>query len=708
MQPGDAVLFERGGYFAGQILINVSGSENSPIIFGAYGEGRSPIISGAIPIKNWSVYKNNIYKAEADTLVKNLFVNGVQKTLARYPNTGFLTIKQPYPNPKNGFADDKLNQNKDYWKGSNVRMRTINWAYEHTPVKSFVNGNITFEIPAYYPVMAGYGYYLDNNLNELDMENEWYFGKGSKSSNGITFYFPPKGMNPDNMIIEGSVFSSGFLSYKSLTNVVIKDLSIVNQCEYGVNFTGQKSKIRIENCTFSGQLLAGINLINNSEDCVITNCRFYDINGKALYLLNFSNSEISYNIFNKTGMIPGYGSTGDAFGMSAMVLLLSNSNHIFENNINFTGHDGINCIGKGNIIEKNIITNSMLLLNDGGAIKSYGQNTDNSIWKNNFAVNVPGNLEATNLKYNNIITSGIYLDDLCNNMKIVENTAVNCGMAGVYLNHNIKNITISRNVCYNNPSGIYFLIQNNAMSGNFITGNTFFGLNSDQVSVFIHSDKGIYVPGRFDSNYYANPYNQALFNFQSGSEITGESFNGFKKQIGNNSDVQSKNISGEELKYSKLFSNMTGDTSVVVLNPGSSYFDVELKSIYGSLTLLPYTSKVVISDKSMDNYGEINIAGGPLKFGHIEDDSFSDLKWYKVFGEDLKEKVVINAPKGFLISLSDYSSFNKTLTLNPAAGKIENIIFVRFDPDDDKSYYDFITNTSGNIVSKVKVSASSR
>ncbi|HMS65639.1 MAG TPA: right-handed parallel beta-helix repeat-containing protein, partial [Ignavibacteria bacterium] len=393
---------------------------------------------------------------------------------------------------------------------------------------------------------------------------------------------------------------------------------------------------------------------------------------------------------------------------SAMILLVSDSNHIYLNNINNTGHDGINCIGYGNVIEKNVIANSILLLNDGGAIKSYGQNTANSVWNNNFAVNAPGNLEATLLKYNNIISSGIYLDDYCNNMKIVDNTIVKGGMAGIYLNNNIKNIIIKGNVCYDNPAGIYFLQYTDFMTGNFISGNTFFGINSSQISILSNSAKGIHSPGRFESNYYANPEVEDQFVFQTGQIKTGENFMRFKNQLGNNSDLNSKVITGGEIKYSKLFSNMTDDTSIVLLNTGRLYFDIELKSIYGSVKLLPYTSKIIISDKSMEDYGTLNIAGGPLKFGHVNEDGFRDLKWYKIYGENVNEKITVSAPEGFLISLSDYSGFSRSLTLYPASGSIEKIIFVRFEPEDDKGYFDFITNSSGNIVTKVKVSGNAR
>lgn len=110
LKPGDAVLFERGSIFYGQININASGDGNNPNVFGAYGSGRNPVISGSVPLTNWSVYKGNIYNSDISGIVKNISVNGKQMILARYPNSGFLTIDRTLSNPKTGFTDNRLNQ----------------------------------------------------------------------------------------------------------------------------------------------------------------------------------------------------------------------------------------------------------------------------------------------------------------------------------------------------------------------------------------------------------------------------------------------------------------------------------------------------------------------------------------------------------------------------------------------------------------------
>ncbi len=706
LQPGDAVLFERGGYYQGQINLGVSGNENNPIVFGAYGTGKNPAVSGSVPVKNWSVYKGNIFKAETDFDIKNLFCNGKQLTLARYPNSGFLTVKEQSRDPKKGFKDNSLNQPASYWNGSNVRIRTVNWAYEHSPVKSFSNGSVTFLNPMSYPVLSDWGYYLDNNLKELDTFNEWYFEKNKKNG-GTVYLISPSGSDPGNYIIEGSAFSYGIFSLNNIRNVIIRDLEFRNQTEHGLSFSGNKTDIRIFNCTFSGQLHFGITMVNNSDRCEISNCRFYDINGMGIYLLNAEQAIISENVFANIGMIPGYGITNSAFGMSGVVALNCNSTLITGNNFQNTGHDAINCIGHNNIIEKNVITNSLLMLNDGAAIKSYGKNNLNTIWRNNFIFNVKGNLDATPRGTQNV-AMGVYLDEYCSNMNVSENTITGCAYSAINFYNECNNNIVRGNVCYGNQIGIFYYKGNNPMVNNYTSGNVFFGLDANQYSVKLRAASEGFTPGRFDSNYYCNPVKDDLFLYQSGNLKTSDNYNGWKRLFGNKPESGSKLLTGNQLKYSKLFVNMSDDTSSILLNPGYSYYDLDMKSIYGSIIIKPWSSSIILSNADIDKLPDIHTASGSLNFGNVNAENTSSPEWYKLFGNNLKGEITISAPDGFEISFSDDEGYAKVLKVVPSGGKAEKIIFVRFVPDKEKSYYDYVVNTADNLKTSVRVRGSSR
>ncbi len=53
--PGDSILFKRGGTWRETLLVNAtSGNASSRIVFGAYGDGNRPIITGSDPVTGWT------------------------------------------------------------------------------------------------------------------------------------------------------------------------------------------------------------------------------------------------------------------------------------------------------------------------------------------------------------------------------------------------------------------------------------------------------------------------------------------------------------------------------------------------------------------------------------------------------------------------------------------------------------------------------
>ena len=702
LKPGDAVLFERGSIFYGQVVINASGDDSNPITFGAYGKGKNPLISGSIPLKNWSVYKGNIYKAFVNAEIRNFFVNREQMILARYPNSGYLRIDAPYSEANKGFTDKELNQPDGYWDGSNVRIRTENWAYEHVPIQSFKKGSIIFNKPTYYTAKTGWGYYLDNNINQIDMEKEWFYDKNNKNEN--LYFYAPKGMDPNQQNIQGTVSDCGFFTVMEITNLVIQDLEFRNQHIAGIYLAKRKSKLRIDNCTFRGQNQLGVFIPGESDNVIINNCRFYNVNGKALYILNTKNSIISGNIFINSGMIPGYGTTGDAFPMSA-VLAFGDQISISGNYINGVGHNGINCMGSSNIIEKNIVKNSLLLLNDGGAFKCYGKISADSEWKNNFIYNVPGNFESTVENDIQIIAVGFYLDELANNMKVSNNTITGCGFAGIGTNAGFNN-TFEFNTCFNNSIGVSFYQNNILCRDNNFINNIVFGSKEDQIAVLNQSLYRSNVPGRFENNNYSNPSSNNIFRIRENNIISDYNFEKWKRFV--KSDNNSNLLVSNELSNAKLFTNMSDDSLKILLSSGVMYSDLYKNSVYGSITLQPWSSLILIADYDISGLPEISFAGSSVKFEELNKAAQENALWFNLTGNNLTEQININAPDGFEISLSDDSDFSNSISFYPENGNAERIIFVRFDPDEDKGYYDFITLRTGNIERKLKVSANSR
>lgn len=56
LQPGDQVLFQRGGTYPGHFTINSNGSSAQPIVISSYGTGALPVISGSVNVTGWTVH----------------------------------------------------------------------------------------------------------------------------------------------------------------------------------------------------------------------------------------------------------------------------------------------------------------------------------------------------------------------------------------------------------------------------------------------------------------------------------------------------------------------------------------------------------------------------------------------------------------------------------------------------------------------------
>ncbi|HEX2617809.1 MAG TPA: hypothetical protein VHL57_09725, partial [Flavobacteriales bacterium] len=89
-QPGDQILFQRGGVFRGELTMGSSGTPAQPIVVGAYGTGNDPVISGSILVSGWTQHSGHIYKASVAQRVEQVYVGGARMTPARFPNTGWL------------------------------------------------------------------------------------------------------------------------------------------------------------------------------------------------------------------------------------------------------------------------------------------------------------------------------------------------------------------------------------------------------------------------------------------------------------------------------------------------------------------------------------------------------------------------------------------------------------------------------------------
>ncbi|MGI4805051.1 MAG: hypothetical protein ACRYFL_09790, partial [Janthinobacterium lividum] len=181
-QPGDQILFKRGEVFLGTLAINASGSSGNPIVFGAYGDGNLPEITGFTNLTGWQQKSGSIWEATVPgglSYLNTVVINGAAKAVGRYPNItaanqGYLTYDNF--NTNTSITDSKLaGQN---WTGGQIVMRKTRWIIDRSEISSQNGTTINYNSASGYGGAKGYGYFIQNHPSTLDIEGEWYYQNG--------------------------------------------------------------------------------------------------------------------------------------------------------------------------------------------------------------------------------------------------------------------------------------------------------------------------------------------------------------------------------------------------------------------------------------------------------------------------------------------------------------------------------------------------
>lgn len=660
LQAGDTVFFKSGDVFRGQISLNASGTASKPIVITSYGTGSAPVISGSELISNFSQANNSIflagkvYKAFYNSnQVKNLIVNGVQVTIAQNPNsdatTPFETVSSGSGQSKTGFKSNfSVVGSGTNWAGAKVCFRTSLWTWDIRTVENMIGTdsiNYTSK-PTSQPAggasgglgFGGYGFFFFNKKEFIDKPGEWCF-----NGTDTIYYYPTNGQIPSNQIIEASVYKYGIYASQR-SNISISNLSFQNQDSAGIFFNRTaNNNITVRNCSFKNQNFYGARFSGNVV--VFSSNTVSEVNGRGLHFDSCSNSEASYNQFKKIGMYRNMGLIADEDNLTAFASFSSNNTWIHHNNIDSTGYCAIRCDGdsttNASIVEKNILKNCMMLLTDGGPLKTWGPVSRAIYYRNNFVSNYEGNsLGAT---VNTFHTPGIYFDVYASNGHIENNTievnnSSGSNTIGIYNNGN-KGMIIKRNIVFGGINEGIFINDRYSDSRYIITGdslynNVFFGkasgyVQTKETSVNAGSPAAINF-GKSDSNYYFNPYSTTKVRcrrstgFQSNAVTVDYTLANWISSIGK--DLATKEntfLWSTSVDSSYLFKNPTDRDSTILLD-GFQYNDLDGIKVQTSFVLAPWTSRVLIKTASVIN-AVSNLSNG-LKFQIYPNPATSNIK----------------------------------------------------------------------------------
>ncbi|MBI5913966.1 MAG: right-handed parallel beta-helix repeat-containing protein [Bacteroidetes bacterium] len=496
--PGDMVRLARGITFYGQLDI---GTDNITIT--AYGTGDDPVISGEKLLTGWTACTSgcpasNTWYASLSQAPNAVFINGTQATLARYPDSGYRTLTAA---TSTTLTDASLTYNPG-WTGAGIHIRTSNWTWENKTVTGYnaTDHKFTFSPSVTNTPIAGFAYYLDNLLSELDADNEWFY----EASPGFKLYLKLPA-DPSGYTVTASIYDYGINCGDDLSGISISNIRFQRQKRHGVQMAGASaSGNSITGCTFDGQYEIGANL--SGSGITVSNCTFQNQNGRAIHAEDLDGSTISGNTLNDIGQVPGYGTSGDA-GLAGIAIYGGTNNTVASNQIDNIGYIGIIFDCDNSTCEYNLVSNCMTKTSDGAGIKSYGPNSHHNVIRRNVVSACNGDPDTT--PFTDFLTSAIYLDFYCHDNRIDSNLIYDQPKAGIQINKDNTFDTIRGNVVFGSQMGIMFLsglTGSEQIENCHVRRNVFYTLQTGGAPVLIANMGASGLPGSLDSNYYCNPW----------------------------------------------------------------------------------------------------------------------------------------------------------------------------------------------------------
>lgn len=428
MTAGD-VCYIREGVYRETVRPAHSGTVDAPLKFVAY-QNEQVVVSGLDIVSNWSVYSGDIYSANINAEVTQVFINGYLADWARYPNktTNMLDLTDMANvtvNANHSGTIGASNFPANFFKNAYiVALCGSKWVSVMGKVSSSQNNAFDATNTSKYwsgynpPVYLGSGIgYMIGNLNLLDAENEWF------SENGKLYVCALGKVNPNDAMVEAQ------------TRRIAFDLD-------GLSFIEIKG-IHIKAATVN---------IHSSENCIVEDC-------SVRYPVPFFH-------FSEE-----FGRSSNPENWSGKGVILSGKNNIIRNTyIAHSWGDGISMWGENNRIENCIIEDCNWMAVDCAPVAVTGKNhiiTNNTLRQAARCGLVHRHLETGKITFNDISLGGI----LCTDLGLTYTYATNGKnteiaynwihdnwskgpTSGIYLDNNDTAFVVHHNVVWNCKEGI--------------------------------------------------------------------------------------------------------------------------------------------------------------------------------------------------------------------------------------------------------------
>ncbi len=599
----DQILFKRGDTFYGTLTIPQSGTPGNPIIFGAYGIGENPILTGFTSITSWTDLGNNIWESTnaVSTLstCNMLVINGANTPMGRTPNSGYYYFQSHSDNYH--ITSNNLTGTPN-WTGAELAFNPDDWETKRVPITAQSTNTLTFTQPESFTILYDdLKFIIQNDIRTLDQQNEWYYNPSTKK---ISIYSTSE---PAGVLVS---------SVKNLVSLTNKSFITIRD----IKFTGANSRaitmenadyVKITNCDIEYIGKDGISggyYVGTSMGLTIDSCSISNTNNGAIGLpFTFQNATIRNNTIDSSGMI---------YGASAVYIKGTNqSSVLYGINVNATGltveHNTITNTGYCGIlfyrrskIQYNFIVNFNQINHDGAGIYTF--NNEGTLYSGivvqyNIILNKPV-LELGHTLHDD---AGIYLDAISNGIEIAYNSIETPSGGGIFLNgghdinthhNNVFNCLYS--VRLTHTSLYNAVIQNNIFIAK--TNSQYIYL-ADPAESVIHGitsdynivDRPINTSGIFDCIIRTPAFGRPKQTLSKWQSYSGQDANSHKcpMSVTSESDLQFEYNASDSVK------------TITLSNP---MIDVQGTKYAFQLTLQPYSSIILMKDTNTAT-GSINL-----------------------------------------------------------------------------------------------------
>ncbi len=647
LQPGDSVLFKCGEVWrADPLIITQSGATDTPITFGTYPADCAdrPVLSGAQPIVGWTAASANLYVANLVAGsnagkfahgVDQLFRNDARLPMGRWPNldegdAGYSTIDaQP------GAAQIRDNElPARNWNGAVAHIRGMRWYILNRKVTGTAGTTLTFDEnnDCWDGNCTGWGYFLNNHLGTLDREGEWYYDAATQRVYLYTITAPVDNQIEGSVVLRDDDRSWGGIVLgedygDEISYVIIENLDIRRWFRHGIATPTnlhpyENSHVTVRDCAIRDVDGIGINLaawVYDASDGAdgwrggnhITLERNVIERANARGIDTYAkNSTIQANIIRDVGLIKNLGAAGmgcstesyggfcteDGDGIRIRVNQAAdsgNNNTVTYNRLECIGYNGIDVFGHSNTFAYNVIESACYSKGDCGGIRTFGDGALDSTpvydltFLQNIILNTIGNTDGCRTDFKSLFGFGLYIDNYSRNVAIMNNTVISSTAAGILYQNSTGNA--SGNTLFHNGLGFPWSSQI-TLSGDptrvSMNGNIAYGAREN---TFTLSGKRIHITAS-DNNYFFQPYmaahiavdgSKTLAQWQSYSGLDAHSHEAWYTQAAG------------EPPLARVFYNDTSTAKTIDLGY-RRYFDLDQADVLGSLTLNPFTSRVLV------------------------------------------------------------------------------------------------------------------